>query len=388
MKHGLLFCLIAAILSTAVRAEDPPPAEDASKTATEPAKTPRQASFDVERFASGTARNRMNWLASDTNPREVIWLNGDSSSPASFLGLYLPNNTTTSEGGMVILPDMAQHPDWPGLPGMLRHGMPDQGWHTLALQLKPDAKPVGSERLMRPVGASDFPYSGAINREGRGKSGGPAAPTPGGESGSGGAAPPASSEPDPRAATNAATDQLEKQMAADANLAEPAAQTDAAQAGAPSAPSANEDTSPDNVSRIEQGLAQLDQFGLLNQALLGVGSGARATLDYLKSRTAVPEKGFAIVWVNASLDESDLLDLKEKQPLYDKVRILDIANTLDLDAIHQAEKRHNFAKRNKMAGYRQIEMPMPQLYPEIVNEPLLQRIKGWLKKTVPGQEQG
>ncbi|MBK8970668.1 MAG: DUF3530 family protein [Hahellaceae bacterium] len=389
MKHWLSLCLALGLLPGLVRAEDPAPAEEAGNAAPAPAKTPRQAAFDEERFAAGTARNRMNWLASDTDPREVIWLNGDGSSSASFLALYLPNNTKSSEGGMLILPDLAQHPDWPGLPGMLRHGMPDHGWHTLSLQLKSDAQTMGVERVMSTVGATDFPYPGAVNREGRGKTGATAGPASAGESGNSEAAPtPAPPDPDPRAATNAETDQLEQQMAADANLTDPAAEAPAAVSpDTPGSPPA-EDDSPGNVSRIEQGLAQLDQFGLLNQALLGVGTGARATLAYLEGRSSLPEKGFAFVWVNAVVDENDLRALKEKQPLFDKARILDVVNTLDLDAVEQAELRQKFARRNKMEGYRQLAIPMPQLYPAVMNEPLLLRIKGWLKKTVPGQERG
>lgn len=75
------------------------------------------------------------------DPTEMLWL---EAGGRRFLTLYTPHGTRERQGGAILLHDLAQHPDWPGLIGPLRRGLPAQGWMTLSLQ---GPLPIEGQRL-------------------------------------------------------------------------------------------------------------------------------------------------------------------------------------------------------------------------------------------------
>jgi hypothetical protein len=380
---GLYFLLVIS-LQRVLAAEEP--ASGGEQATQKPQVEQRLPGFDVERFSAGTSQSSSQWLASASDPRQVIWLNGSSDAPQSFLGLYLPNNSARNEGGLVILPDAAQHPDWPRLVGVLRHGLADSGWHTLAIQLQGESLPVPAGRVMAARGAADFPYPGAVARPDRGgavtsgalNDAAAAAPhdTP-----SGAALSQAVPAVDPRVATNAETEKLEQQ-----NAEQEQADLNMAATGSETVDAAPEKAGLENAQRLEMALERLTQFGLQHQAIVGVGDGAAVVLGYLQTKAAVPDRGFAVVLVNARLGESTLLQLKERQSMFQKLRILDLYDSQNPVAVTLARERHHFAGRNRMQGYEQAGLPMLGRHSSVVDEALLARLSGWLKRSVPGQE--
>lgn len=51
------------------------------------------------------------------------------------LGIFTPQTRTKALGGLLLLPELNDNPDRPGLIRELRQRLPDAGWHTLAIQL-------------------------------------------------------------------------------------------------------------------------------------------------------------------------------------------------------------------------------------------------------------
>ena len=51
-----------------------------------------------------------------------------------FAALVLPFLTLQPQGGVILLHDYGGHPDWPGVVGALRRGLPDHGWATLSIE--------------------------------------------------------------------------------------------------------------------------------------------------------------------------------------------------------------------------------------------------------------
>ncbi|CBL45675.1 Hypothetical protein HDN1F_20920 [gamma proteobacterium HdN1] len=77
---------------------------------------------------------------------DVLWL-GEESDP--FLALSIPNYGGETQGSVLILPDLGQNPDWPGVLRKLRTQLPKHGWTTLSISL-PDLGPIIPDLLPLP----------------------------------------------------------------------------------------------------------------------------------------------------------------------------------------------------------------------------------------------
>lgn len=75
-------------------------------------------------------------LAESVKIGTVVHL-GDA--PQNFLAIFLEAHTLKPLGGVIILPDLNSHADWPEVVSPLRRRLADLGWSTLSLQL-----PAGS----------------------------------------------------------------------------------------------------------------------------------------------------------------------------------------------------------------------------------------------------
>jgi len=63
----------------------------------------------------------------------IIWLETDEKRPV--LAVRSPSNSVDLQGGIIILADLYQPPDWPVVIHGLRKYLPDYGWETLSVQL-------------------------------------------------------------------------------------------------------------------------------------------------------------------------------------------------------------------------------------------------------------
>ncbi len=79
------------------------------------------------------------------DPVDVIWL---ESSGGRFPALYTASTKGLVKGGVLLVHDVAAHPDWPGVVHPLRSRLPDFGWHTLAMRA-PAARYSQSHLLVR-----------------------------------------------------------------------------------------------------------------------------------------------------------------------------------------------------------------------------------------------
>jgi len=70
---------------------------------------------------------------------EILWL---ETQHESYLGLFEPANRPQPRGGALLLPHDRTSPDWPGAMQTLRRGLPDKGWHSLAIALPDEPLPL------------------------------------------------------------------------------------------------------------------------------------------------------------------------------------------------------------------------------------------------------
>jgi len=72
-------------------------------------------------------------LAQTEKKENILWLKTTEKPP--ILALLAPANTLEKQGGVIILADLFQSPDWPIIIHGLRTKLPDYGWETLSIQL-------------------------------------------------------------------------------------------------------------------------------------------------------------------------------------------------------------------------------------------------------------
>lgn len=386
----LVLGLVIASVSAQETGETEAGAEAAADT-TEEASPPVQIRSPLDGLSrpATPSRLRLQWLSDELTPAQVRWLNGDQQNPSAFLALYLPETTGRGQGGALILPDAGQHPDWPGVVSVLRQGLPDKGWHTLSIAPYSQNQQTGISRVLETRTSDQFPYPDAPVR--RRVGGDPANAETGDEAGTGeagaaeeSAADDKTAETDPnaeaRAATNAETEKLEAEAAAESARA----------AGEPEV-ALNESLSPQAaevspVTRLELGLQFLNQSGLLNQVIIGVGRGAETTLDYLEALPTIPEKGLVLVWINAEVDDQRLNQLLERQPDMLSLQILDIYDGQNREWQDRAQFRLRFARRKQMTGYQQVRLPWLERAVSGYDQMLVERISGWLQRAAPGED--
>lgn len=78
------------------------------------------------------------------NNNNIVWLK--TNEKREILALTSPSNTSDLQGGIIILADLHQNPDWPIIVHGLRTKLPNFGWETLSIQLPvPTINPSNNE---------------------------------------------------------------------------------------------------------------------------------------------------------------------------------------------------------------------------------------------------
>ena len=90
-----------------------------------------------------------------TDDKEIVWLETDNHQPT--LALYKEPAITDIKGAAIILHDIGHQPNWVQVIAPLRMQLPQNGWHTLSLQM-----PI-PDRLWRFNTPEDI-YSASIDR--------------------------------------------------------------------------------------------------------------------------------------------------------------------------------------------------------------------------------
>jgi hypothetical protein len=115
------------------------PEQKASTDADKPPAPPRNPPLRME-----TRRNRD--LAKELERQggrigQPVWV-GEGNEP--FLAVLSPQQGLDVKGGVILLHDQAQHPDWPGILHALRTRLPSNGWMTLSVAV-PDFVPADTK---------------------------------------------------------------------------------------------------------------------------------------------------------------------------------------------------------------------------------------------------
>ena len=82
--------------------------------------------------------------------KDLAWLDVGQEK---VLYLYRPGASAVQRGTVVMLHDLLDHADWPGVVQPLRNQLPEHGWATLSLQLPPATGPLKTETYLQEVGA-------------------------------------------------------------------------------------------------------------------------------------------------------------------------------------------------------------------------------------------
>jgi dienelactone hydrolase len=250
----------------------------------------------------------------------------------TFLALWLPANVGEPSGAVILLPGDDETADWPQSVGPIRRKLPDAGWHTLSLTLP---SPLNSVPTTRSAPETE-----------------PAPDETAAE------APAESSQAPAEATETTASDtQIDEQRQAQAEQI---------------------------LARVDAAIAFAQQQQAKTIVLLGHGSGAYWAARYLSERKPAQVKNLLLV--AAKLPEGYTPALDELIPQ------LQLATGdfyyKDQAADRQAAlKRSQASKRQKHPAYIQIAMKALPGNPEVQQEQLNRRIRGWLSMKVQASDE-
>lgn len=256
----------------------------------------------------------------------------------SFLALWLPANVGEPSGAVILLPGDVENADGAPAIGPLRRKLPDAGWHSLSLTLPdPDGDPLPlrsavATTVETPAEDSTMPTEDEPSPEA----------TPAGEP--------------------AASDTTEPEE----HPAEPA--MDPAQR--------REAHAQRVMARIEAAIAFAQQQQAGEIVLLGHGSGAYWAARYLSERK--PEGIQNLLMVAAELPAGFAPPLDE-QVAQLPVAVGDFYYKDQASERNAALKRLQASKRAKLPTYIQVAMKALPGNPQVEQEQLYRRLRGWLQ---------
>ncbi len=297
-------------------------------------------------------------------------------------GLYLPENTGTPQGGILILHDIEEHAHWPQTVGPLREYLPDYGWNTLSLFFEDYLQP----------------------------------PKPGTQKEKEADSIPQADENQPDEVVTAAsdiTDELESDTANETGEADELEDQnfidDPTDSLAEIADSLDElpKLNPENKSleikeselsiedqflkdmqlRVEDGLRQLNTLGQFNLVIIAHGLSANwaaATLNERFNKTP-GVKGYALVLVNAKASQYPPYQLDEQLAKL-HIPMLDIVTSLKKGEERMIINRRNAITRKQNRQYIQIKLPEIHTNLKGNKNMITRRVRGWLKTHAAGEE--
>lgn len=271
----------------------------------------------------------------------------------SFLALWLPANTGSPSGAVIIIPGDGESADWPKVVSPLRHKLPDAGWHSLSLTLPDPNQPFVPARSTVTV---DEPPAAADE--------GPAVDDAADVS--------SADEADVAAAAD------EQPASAPDEQAAPSEEPPPAVAEPPSDPETLRKNHAARVlARIEAAVAFAQQQQAQNIVLLGNGSGAYWAAHYLKERQPASVRHLMVVAGELPADYGPALE--ELLPGL-KQAIGDFYYKDRLSDRQAAVKRLQASKRQQHPAYTQVAMKALPGNTNAEQEQLYRRIRGWLSK--------
>ena len=304
---------------------------------------------------------------------------GDEESTLS--GLYLPENTGTPQGGILILHDIEEHAHWPQTVGPLREYLPDYGWNTLSLFFEDYLRrPLPVKEIIPP---DDTPLENDASEEGALAQDAALLET---ELENTENEETASEEIEDQNFTDEPTDSLSEIAQSLDGLPTLNTQDSITQPKDPEL-SSEEQFLKDMQMRVEDGLRQLNTLGQFNLVIIAHGLSANwaaATLnERFKNTPGV--RGYALVLVNAKASSYPVYDLNEQLAQL-KIPMLDIVTKLNKGEKRLMINRRNAITRKQNKQYIQIQLPEIHTNLKGKVNMLTRRVRGWLKTHAAGEE--
>ncbi len=304
---------------------------------------------------------------------------GDDDSTLS--GLYLPENTGTPQGGVLILHDIEQNALWPQTVGPLREYLPDYGWNTLSLffgnylqrplpgtlqEITSEDVPPPPESLddandlIAPIDLSDFDDT-AVSLDENG-------------------------DPidqnfvdDPQDSLGELADQIGDLPAI--------ADTESEATEVEDKLSPSDEFLQNMQLRVDDGLRQLNTLGQFNLVIVAYGLSANwaaASLsERFKDRPGV--RGYALVLIDARANQYPVVNLNEQLAKLN-IPFLDIVTGNSPNELRLATDRRNAITRKQNRQYIQIQLPQVRTSLTGKETLITRRIRGWLKSNAAGEE--
>jgi len=273
-------------------------------------------------------------------------LGSEQTGFAAVLGLALLPQGKVVRGGVLLLHDSGQHPDWPTFIGPARLMLAADGWHTLSIALSPVRPEATPERSLPPRLAN-----GGLSAAGTG---------------------PAPAEP----ATEAATAPADDAAPAPVPALVDATSTAAAPEPQPEAPRLKQFS---DTERVALGLAWLSQQAVNNQVLLGVGLGADTALGAYASLN-LGTRDLILVLISSSLGLNEMNELLKQYPSLSEALILDIYDPASNFASVLASGRRTVMQRSSAQGYQQRGIAGIQNDLQLSHQAVLRSLRGWLRR--------
>ncbi|WXL26433.1 alpha/beta hydrolase family protein [Ectopseudomonas mendocina] len=326
LKTQLPLCLVlCASLTPLAWAEEPPTEASDTQEQSQPVEVERPPIADRTKAEAQALEHQL-----DKKEQQQL-----QAGDETFLALWLPANVGEPSGAVILLPGDDESADWPKSAGPLRKKLPDAGWHTLSVTLPSPVNPISLKRPAPP----------AVETE------------------------PSTSEP--------TTDETQQEETADTA---PSTATESAPIEHTPEPEELRKTRAEHIlQRVDAAIAYAEQQQAKTIVLLGHGTGAYWAARYLSERKPASVKNLLLV--AAKLPEGYSPALEELIPQL-KLATGDFYYK-DQDADRQsALKRSQASKRQKHPAYIQIAMKALPGNPDVEQEQLNRRIRGWLSTIV------
>ncbi|GAA3966327.1 DUF3530 family protein [Allohahella marinimesophila] len=272
-------------------------------------------------------------------------LGSEQAGFAPVLGLALLPQGEVVRGGVLLLHDSAQHPDWPDFTGPARQALAGDGWHTLSVTLTP-VRPEARPSRSLPPRLADGGLPAVLKADTDANDAAPADASP------------------------------------EATLAESVPVVDAVEATPAEVPRLKQFS---DMERVALGLAWLGQQAVDNQVLVGVGLGADTALAAYASLN-LGTRGVVLVLVNATLGFTEMNELLKQSPGLAEAVILDIYDPDSYFASALAKGRKTLMQRSSAQAYQQRAVAGIDRDLRLHQAPVIRSMRGWLRRYAPGVE--
>lgn len=390
-----LTCMLTLLLSPATANAEETPVDKASQendvnaasseNAEEASQTP-STEMTVQRPPPPVLEEQQhidlkNYLRQYQREQEMVDLLAEGTA---FYGLYLVERSGSPQGGVLLLPDIEQHAQWPEIIAPLREYLPDYGWNTLAITL-PDAPYQKNSGINPPP---DPPKEPANKQE----------------------------ETD-NGKVNKAPETMTLQQEPDNNTGERAendSQDSDHEAGTSEEPAlpklkklpeitreekvAAVKTEPEKTpeqkytaslsARISSAMQYLNDRGQFNRVIIAYGNSVIWAIQFIQRAQRMREekeessKGFYLVIINPRQDTLNQRQLNNELSTLD-IPVLDVITSQNRLSAFHIKQRAGLMRHKKREHYQQVFLTTPDLKRQ-QHQMLKRTVRGWLKSNAAG----